>query len=304
MDGGLIAFTGAAVVSERGLMELADGSLLAEPVWDILHVSPSALWRRRFRPRVRQKGPWFSCLLHYANRYYYHWICDVLPRFHRVLDHLPANTKFLVPWGMKPFQWEALAAIGVDRSRCVPFPPGRAWVFDELYYAPPAAPVHEHNAAAIGWVRDTVMASLGIERPPATETHLYVTRRLSDRRRMANEAALWPTLAAVGFEMVDPECMTFAQQVRTFSQACSLVGPHGGGLTNMMWCPRTVKVAEIMSPAVSSRGCFWSLASALGLEYAAAMGRDMPGTKERDIACAEASIDEIVRWISSGAEIP
>ena len=305
IEGCLIVFTQATVSGQSGVIELVDGSLLAEPAWDSKNVSPSpANWRRRLRLRQRQKGPWFSCLLHYAYGYY-HWVCDVLPRFHRVVGLLPPATKFLVPWTMEQWQWDALAAIGVDRARCVQFPVGRDWVFDELYYAPPAAPTGEHDADAIRWVRDTVLESLRVPLPPAADKQLFVTRRLANRRRLVDEAALWPTLAAAGFEIVEAERMAFAEQVRTFSRARSVVGLHGAGLANMTWCAPGVRVAEISAPSLADRGCFWALASALGLEYAAVIGREVPlPAKRPDIACSEASVDEIVGWVSSGSAKP
>ncbi|MFA5910144.1 MAG: glycosyltransferase family 61 protein [Vicinamibacterales bacterium] len=295
--GALIVFSRATVLDDKGFIELTDGSLFVEPVWHPDNVFPSAAYRRRrLVPPRRQQGPWFSCLLFFAHGYF-HWLCDVLPRFHRVLELLPAGTRFLVPWAMEPWQWDALAAVGVDRARCVQFSPGRGWVFDELYYAPPAAMTGDHDPEAIAWVRQAVLAAVGVDPAPTAGEKLYVTRRLAGRRRITNEAELWGGLEAAGFRMVEAERLSFADQVRLFARARVVVGPHGGGLTNIAWCRPGTRVAEIFSPASAGSRCFWTLSAALGHDYAALIGQDAKGLLSRsDIDCPPYFADRILRW--------
>lgn len=295
-DGYLVVFSGASAIGQRGLIELADGSWLVEPLWEAANAGGDPdHWRRPCRPRRRQRGPWFSCLL-YLSYGYYHWICDVLPRFHRVLERLPAATRFLVPWEMQSWQWDALAAIGIDRARCERLPTDRDWVFDELYYAPPAAMTGDHDPDAIRWVRERVLASLGVAPPPQANDRLFVTRRLARRRRIVNETALWPTWAAAGFQRVEPERMSFADQVRTFSAASVVAGPHGAGLANMSWCSPGARIVEIFSPASADRRCFWTLAWALGHQYTAVIAADAAGPPgAADIECSQRLADLVAR---------
>ena len=51
-----------------------------------------------------------------------------------------------------------------------------------------------------------------------------------------------------------------------------VAGPHGGGLTNLVWCGRGAKFSEIFEPG-SVRRCYWSLAKSLGHDYACTVGR-------------------------------
>lgn len=267
----LVAFTGASAIDQNGIIELANGSLLAEPAWHPNVVDP---WLRRRRPAARsrhQRGPWFSCLLEFSYNYY-HWVCDVLPRLHRVIDRLPADVAFVVPESMAAWQWDSLAAVGVARSRCAQLPRDEAWTFDELYYAGPAAVCGDHDPHAVEWLRSTVVGAAGGS-AHSRDRKLYVTRRLT-RRSIVNEDVYWPLFAAAGFAMIEAETMPFADQVRAFSSASCVVAPHGAGLANIAWCRTPATVIEIISPRFATQRCIWTLASALGHRHAIAVAAD------------------------------
>src|SRR6185369_1109084 len=91
-------------------------------------------------------------------------------------------------------------------------------------------------------------------------------------RHIVNESELLPVLKKFNFEVMECESLSFDDQVRTFSDAAMVVGPHGGGLTNLVWCGRGAKIFEIFEPG-SVRRCYWSLARALGHDHACAVGR-------------------------------
>jgi capsular polysaccharide biosynthesis protein len=69
-----------------------------------------------------------------------------------------------------------------------------------------------------------------------------------------------------GFEIVCCEELTFEQQVWLFREAETVIGPHGGGFANLVWCQPGTKVLEILG-SNSVRRCYWSICSALGLRH-------------------------------------
>lgn len=261
--GYLAVITGATVAGQDGFIELSDGSFLVQPAWHRDNVVPNPVyWRRRMRPAKRVRGRWFSCMLYFCYGYY-HWICDVLPRFHRVLERLPSDVRFLVPWQMEPWKWDALEAIGVARERCVRFPAGAHWRVDELYYAPPAAMTGDHDPEAMRWVNERVCHSLS----PGTEPRIFISRRKAASRRLANEAELYPVLDAQGFRIVCAEDVPFRKQVAVFMGCRVALGVHGGGMTNMVWARPGARVIEILHPDETNRRCYWSLANSVGHVY-------------------------------------
>lgn len=65
---------------------------------------------------------------------------------------------------------------------------------------------------------------------------------------------------------VTGKSMTLAEQVDVFSRAAVIVGPHGAGLTNMLWAPRGACVI-IFPMRPESDICFAHMAMALGHRY-------------------------------------
>ncbi len=79
-------------------------------------------------------------------------------------------------------------------------------------------------------------------------------------------------LYSKGFEIIQPENLSVAQQACMFSEAEFIVAPHGAGLTNIVFCQPDTKVIDIFSPDWVNP-CFYRLASHLNLKYSYIMGQ-------------------------------
>jgi len=76
---------------------------------------------------------------------------------------------------------------------------------------------------------------------------IYIARdRLVRPRTMINEVEVISRLTDVGFTILRPECLSFEEQVRTFSQARVIAGAHGSGMGNIGLAPPGCIVLEIM----------------------------------------------------------
>jgi capsular polysaccharide biosynthesis protein len=75
--------------------------------------------------------------------------------------------------------------------------------------------------------------------------------------------------------------MPVADQARLFSEASIVVGPHGGGLTNVMFCAPGTVLVELLSP-MGQTLCFWTLANTAQLTYEPIFGRRTPGLAATD----------------------
>ena len=85
-----------------------------------------------------------------------------------------------------------------------------------------------------------------------------------------NEDMLIPVLEGHGFEIIETEDMSVAEQVRLFSEAESIVAPHGAGQTNMLFASASCKNLELLEPRWASDGhayVFWALAETLGQRF-------------------------------------
>ncbi|WP_294391771.1 glycosyltransferase 61 family protein [uncultured Sphingomonas sp.] len=107
---------------------------------------------------------------------------------------------------------------------------------------------------------------------------LYISRRdAPDRRPMRNEAELIALLQARGFYVLTPGGLSPAEQAATFRDAAVIVGPHGAGLANLLYCrngSQGPKMLELLSEGYPGR-CYVKLAQAKGLAYAALINSEV-----------------------------
>jgi hypothetical protein len=103
---------------------------------------------------------------------------------------------------------------------------------------------------------------IGPSRSPATRS-VYFSRNTQKTRRLANEAALAPVFARHGCEIVVPESLSHAEQVRLMTETRLLVAVEGAALANMLFADRPINVLEIFPRGASYP--FWTgLALQLG----------------------------------------
>lgn len=67
----------------------------------------------------------------------------------------------------------------------------------------------------------------------------------SQLMKSGNELAEY--LKTKGFEILVPGRLSYRQQIQAFSEASVVIGPHGAGLTNIVFCPKGAKVVELFS---------------------------------------------------------
>lgn len=100
---------------------------------------------------------------------------------------------------------------------------------------------------------------------------IIVTRGSSTTRRWLNEKDCLDALISMGFILIDPNNLSLLQQVEQFQNAEVVIGPHGAGLTNIMFCNTGTKVIEIRSNEqggeYSSANCYEELSSIFGIEH-------------------------------------
>jgi len=117
------------------------------------------------------------------------------------------------------------------------------------------------------WICDALWSELGGRVPTKAGTRkIFVSRKDALRRRMVNEADLTGRLEKAGFEVVQLEGRTFAEQQDLFASSRWVVAEHGAALTNLVWCPPNAVVIDIHRDAVAAV-CFKALAELRGLRY-------------------------------------
>lgn len=266
------------VSGPNGVVVLPDGSFAVEAIYGRNHLEIDPAYLRPLPSRIAWKeGDYFSLLGKFSNSgNYYHWLHDALLRLHATEPHLPRRVKFLVPPTLRDFQRETLHMLGLVDEELVPFPDGEVWRCERLWFAslpPSGAEVPD----AVTWLRERLHAATATSFVEPRR-RLYISRSRATHARVVNQSTLTPILERHGFELVETEGMTVAEQIRLFSQAESIVAPHGAGQTNMLFASTRCKNLELLEPRWASDGhayVFWTLAETLGQSFSYAVAESV-----------------------------
>lgn len=198
---------------------------------------------------------------------YFHWLCDAIPRlFAASLND--ENIELLLPgfYRRVSFIAESLAPFGLKGVRYAA--DNGTTYCASLMLPTPASRTGDHNDAIVAGIGKIYREYYGSGSRPGQRRRVYISRALASRRKIANENELLPVLEKFGFETVHAEHLSFADQVRLFSQTELLVGPHGGGLTNMLFMTDGGAVLEIFNRRTQRNNALFSLANACKLDFA------------------------------------
>jgi capsular polysaccharide biosynthesis protein len=197
---------------------------------------------------------------------YYHWLADTLPRLYSIRDRM-SNLTLLMPERFRNLEF-VTASLKAFELPHVEFVAANEKVFCPRLIVPMhTAPSGAVDEEVIRGIR-SFMVDFYREGPAANATgRVYISRRLAPKRKIVNEAEVAEIVTRFGFEIVDAEGLSFAQQVRLLSTTRYLISNHGAGLTNMMFMQAGTSVLELRHQAETQRNCYFNMASALDLKY-------------------------------------
>jgi hypothetical protein len=274
------AVRGTDVDPGTGAVWLSDGTPVPELYGGASRYRGSQDVRGLSRRRSRERLPGTWAVM--PNHTYYHFLVEDLPA---LLVSLAVARDTL---GLDP-------GVLTVRER-------HRYVSDAL--ATVAAPVHEaahtpvyvDRLVASGYEAAQVHpSSIAILREHFSVTEeagdrlLYVSR-MGFRRSSTWELDLIHALTGrmPELEVIDGHRMSLREQIATFSQAALVIGPHGAGLTNVVFSPKAARVIEISTPE-NCDDHFWRLAALRGQAYTSlAVPSDgaVASTAERILAAA------------------
>lgn len=104
--------------------------------------------------------------------------------------------------------------------------------------------------------------------PPASRElpKRFYIERPKGRRGVVNSNALIDLLSEFDIESVKLEDMTFWDQINLFKGASLIVGVHGAGFSNLVFCSKNTNIIEIF-PNSYATPAFWYTSNFFGLNY-------------------------------------
>ncbi|WP_180955397.1 glycosyltransferase family 61 protein [Peribacillus deserti] len=236
-----------------------------------------SIFKQETLPPVTEYYDLAADLTHRLSHNYYHWMFEVIPRFHLIETCFTHIDKFIVtlPEKILPFQEETLAAIGIPLPHLVK-------THDQFHIKAEKLVVPSQPSMATKWASNYLRAKFLSENniDNTNKNRIYIRR--THYRRVLNEEELITVLKEYGFIPVELETMSVSDQVNLFSGAECIIAPHGAGLTNIVFCDPGTKIIEIFPPAYVR--AYYSIISSFGnLDYHYIIGT--PGG--RDDICDE-----------------
>jgi capsular polysaccharide biosynthesis protein len=174
---------------------------------------------------------------------YAHWLMDALPRLD-ILSSLDSETKVIVPSKPYLFIFESLSILGISRERVIEADFQVASV-EKLVLAHAAQytglPSKVHLCNIHKKLRTSV---LGNHDTTISYRKVYISRA-KVARGIINEEEIFSILSDYGFERLFCEDLSFVEQVKIFAETSVIVGPHGAGMYNQVFCNSNTIIIEI-----------------------------------------------------------
>lgn len=227
---------------------------------------------------------------------YGHWMYEYLPKL-KLIDSLPQYDDFplYVDDAMPPSHYQALEILNQGKREIRVLKTGSAVVFDRLLVAPqftffpfackPGVPASIHIAPtsleAVQFLRERMLSSLGLDAKPRSGgmkgRRIYLGRTGGGRKLM-NSQEIESELEHYGFEVVYPERLTFAQQVRLFNEAEYIFGPNGSAFVNVIFCRQGSKIVSFAQNYPSNFASWAQAMEQMGYRHLYVAGTAVAGT--------------------------
>jgi len=194
-----------------------------------------------------------------GNENYWHWMFDVLPRLgiYESKINLDLIDFFLLPDNKKKFQIETLEILGIQKKKQISSIKYRHISTKNLYVT--SHPVLLSNNATKDIQNMPKWISTWLKKKFLTNNtkdekkfykKIYLDRsdsksNVKSLRLIVNEEEVKNHLRKEGFKIVKLADLHFNDQVLTFNNAEVIVGLHGAGFTNIVFCKPNAKVIEL-----------------------------------------------------------
>lgn len=193
---------------------------------------------------------------------YFHWICDAVQRMYLVKEQLQDSILLLPEEFKREYHLSLIQYFGANEIFWLP----------KKSFAIVKNLVFPHHLALTGNYNPDILQKFSSEiktKKLKTERaeKIYVSRARRPKRNIVNEEEVEKVLSDFGFRTVFFEDYLFLEQVNIANKAKYLIGAHGAGLTNMLFMNPGSKVLELRAEKNTDDNCYFSLASAMDLDY-------------------------------------
>ena len=191
-----------------------------------------------------------------GNNNFFHWLFDVLPRMAIVEKkiNLDKINYFLCP-NLNKWQMQTLELLGINKKRCLSSIKYRHIKADNIIttshpYIRSSDIINDIENIPIWiseWLKNKFLISKSNKKFPKK---IYIDRsdsesNLREFRYITNEIEVVEFLKTKNFIPVRLSDLNFEDEVRLFNEAETIIGLHGAGLSNLIWCNNNTLIIEL-----------------------------------------------------------
>jgi hypothetical protein len=216
-----------------------------------------------------QKYVWLPIDVSSGNNPWHIWI-DVIGKMRLLEKRLSKPFKdFVYIMPHRSEYMEKIIKEIMPEIKLVVMPKHSTWKFKHIYV--PTMCNHDDGIIIppiVNWLRSRFLHKK--VKPPHRK--IFIDRGVGSRK-LSNKEEIFAILK--GWEVLKLEEMPVLDQMIAFAEATHVVGTHGAGLVNLLWCLPGTKVIEIVHKYTAKK-VYPNLSYLLGLEHKVLMGECVP----------------------------
>lgn len=189
---------------------------------------------------------------------YHHWLIECLPRISRIIDFPFEKINVIVPDKLLSFQEQSLELLEVQPDSRISLQDNITRIKNLIFSS-----IGVFHPQDINWLRNKFIQQ---NDDHSSDQKIYISREDAENRKVTNEKEVIGLLSSLGFKHYILSNLTFKEQIQLFQSASIIVGPHGSGLSNIIFSDENSTLIEFI-PNDKVNVVFWLLANIRNINY-------------------------------------
>ena len=244
-------------------------------------------------PSFKKKitGKVFSLVQGASGSNYFHWLFDLLPKIEILFknDYLKKIDFFYLPT-INSFILRTLKSYGIKEKQLINssiqkhIEADEIFAFEHLYIKKG----HFHNS--FGKIPKWIIFFLRkkfikLKKEISFNKHFFIDRSDSkfEHYKINNQVELKKILKKNGFDYIQLSKIDWYKQIYMFNNAKTIIGLHGAGLANLVFCRKNTKIYEILVKNHSQINLYKNISKKIRLNYKKIIIPNKKNKKEKKI---------------------
>ena len=270
-NNGILFGDNGIVIDEYGslIKEYSTYNKLSLNIWDAQRINPNVLEKAAFMIQLDYSIA--VTTTQWSGINYYHWMFEELPRYYLLSKYKDEIDYYVSNYSLTNYQYETLQLMNIKESKIIKS--SNKYAIKATKLIVPYSPAYDSGYVST-WVcdflTDLFQPHLQLD-STKYNSKIYIARGNSLNRKVINEEEVINFLKNKNFEIIYLEKYSVSEQANIFYNAEVIIGPHGAGLANLVFCRADTKVLEVFNPMYAPI-MFWNICMNKGLKYYCAIG--------------------------------